>query len=141
MSPRWSIDPATGSLSAVSGSPFAAGAGALSIAIDPAGTFAYVANETAASISEYSINAIDRRPDPGFRLAAGHRSRRESLAVDPAGRFVYAANVTAKNQVAAYSMTPSTRRPDSVGFAGSRRHLPCQRCARSVRPIRLCGQR
>jgi 6-phosphogluconolactonase len=45
----FAIDPATGSLSAVAGSPFGAGAGAISIAIDPAGTFAYVANETAAA--------------------------------------------------------------------------------------------
>jgi 6-phosphogluconolactonase (cycloisomerase 2 family) len=30
------------------------------------------------------------------------------LAVDPAGRYVYAANVTAKNQVAAYSITPTS---------------------------------
>jgi DNA-binding beta-propeller fold protein YncE len=53
----FAIDPATGELTAISGSPFGAGAGAVSVAIDPAGTFAYVANETAATISAFSISS------------------------------------------------------------------------------------
>jgi len=77
-------------LSLVSGSPFGAGAGANSIVIDPTGSFAYVANAAAATISEYSINASTGglTAVSGSPLATG--SGPESLAIDPAGLFVYA---------------------------------------------------
>ena len=78
------------------------------IAVDPTGTYAYVANETAATISAYSIN-----PSSGALgtlssspLATG--SSPESVAVDPAGKFLLAANITAKNEVSSYSITPSS---------------------------------
>ena len=117
-----SIDPASGTLSAIPGSPFGAGAGALSIALDPAGTFAYVANETAATVSEYSIAASGALSAvSGSPLATG--SSPESLAVDPTGRYLYAANVTAKNQVQQYSITPSSGALDGVGSAGRRGHI------------------
>ena len=43
---------------------------------------------------------------PGSPLSSG--SSPESLAIDPAGSYLYVANVTAKNDVAAYSITPSS---------------------------------
>src|SRR5258706_14383 len=103
----FSVDPATGSLSQVSGLPFAAGTGALAIGFNPAGSVVYVANETAATISEYSTNASTGALTAvsGSPLATG--SSPESMAVDPTGRYLYAANVTAKNQVAAHSITGS----------------------------------
>jgi 6-phosphogluconolactonase (cycloisomerase 2 family) len=77
----------------------------VSIAFNTAGAFAYVANETAATISEYSINTSTGALTAvsGSPLSTG--SSPESLAVDPAGDYLYAVNVTAKNQVAAYSIT------------------------------------
>ena len=104
----FSIEAGAGTLAAIVGSPFAAGAGALSIAFDPTGTLAYVANETGATISAYSINpstgtlaAISGSP-----LSTG--SSPESVAVDPAGRFLFVANVTTKNEFSSYSITPSS---------------------------------
>jgi 6-phosphogluconolactonase len=103
------IDGTTGALTAdVSGSPFGggSGAGAVSIAIDPAGTFAYVANEKAATISAFSIDSTT-----GALTASGSplstASAPMSIAVDPAGSFVYAANVTISNDVASYAIASS----------------------------------
>ena len=95
-------------MSAIAGSPFGAGAGALSIAIDPTGTFAYVANETAATVSEYSINASTGALTAVSGSPLATVTSPESLAIDPAGRYLYAANVTAKNEIAVYSITPSS---------------------------------
>ena len=102
------IDPASGALTTMAGSPFGAGAGAIALAIDPTGTFAFVANETAATISSYSITADAGTlvPLTGSPQATG--SSPESLVVNPGGSFLYAANVTGVNDVAAYTITPST---------------------------------
>src|SRR5258708_22719089 len=118
------MDSTTGSLSLVSGSPFGAGAGALSIAIDPTGAFAYVANAKAATISEYSIDTSTGglTTVPGSPLATG--SSHESLAIDPTGHFVYAANVTANIQVAAYSLTPRIGALTLSGSPASARLVP-----------------
>jgi 6-phosphogluconolactonase len=53
----FAINASTGALTEVAGSPFTTLAGALSIAIDPSGNFAYVANANFDSVSAYSINA------------------------------------------------------------------------------------
>ena len=102
------IDLSNGMLSNVSGSPFGAGAGPLSIAIDPTGAFAFVANEAANSLSAYSLNATNG----SLTAVAGSPfpavTNPESLVVDPAGRYVFAANAEAADQVATYSITPSS---------------------------------
>jgi 6-phosphogluconolactonase len=102
------IDLSNGLLSNVSGSPFGAGAGPLSIAIDPTDAFAFVANEGANSLSAYSLNATNG----SLTAVAGSPfpavTNPESLVVDPAGRYVFAANAAAANQVATYSITPSS---------------------------------
>jgi len=48
------------------------------------------------------FDLVDRFPEHRWDDLAG------VSYIDPAGRFVYAANVTANNQVAAYSITPSS---------------------------------
>ncbi len=59
----FTINSSTGALSAVAGSPFAAGNGANQVTVDPSGQFAYVANQclnssncSAGSVSAYTIN-------------------------------------------------------------------------------------
>jgi len=103
-----SIDQTTGALTSIAGSPFGAGAGADSIAIDPTGTFAYVANETAATLSLYSIDSTNGVLTAVAGSPLSTTTSPESIAVDPTGRFIYAANVTGKNEVALYSITPTT---------------------------------
>jgi DNA-binding beta-propeller fold protein YncE len=101
----FSIDGKTGALTPVAGSPFAAGTGPSSVAVDPRGQFAYVTNLTDNTVSGYSI---DRKtgtltPVPGSPFAAGISP--SSIAVDPTGRLAYVANA-GDNTVSAYSIGP-----------------------------------
>jgi 6-phosphogluconolactonase (cycloisomerase 2 family) len=75
----------------------------VSIAIDPVGSFAYVANQTARTITAYSIDPTTGALTAGSPLATG--SAPQSITVGPAAaNFVYAANVTTSNYVASYAI-------------------------------------
>jgi 6-phosphogluconolactonase len=86
----YSIDPSSGALSAVAGSPFGVGAYPQSVAIDPTGRFVYVANLNSFDVSAFAIDANSGAltPIPGspFAAAGGNPS---SVAIDPSGRFAY----------------------------------------------------
>jgi DNA-binding beta-propeller fold protein YncE len=68
----YSISAASGALTSIPGSPFAAGAFAESVAVDPSGKFAYVANGD-GTVSGYTINATSGAVTdiPGSPFAAG----------------------------------------------------------------------
>ena len=68
----YSINANTGALTPVPGSPFVAGLEPESVTVNPAGTFAYVAN-SGGTVSAYSINASTGAltPVPGSPFAAG----------------------------------------------------------------------
>ena len=51
----YSVDATTGALTTIAGSPFAAGKLPIAIAVDPTGSYAYVANQTDATISAFTI--------------------------------------------------------------------------------------
>jgi DNA-binding beta-propeller fold protein YncE len=53
----YTIDSTTGALTQLSNSPFAAGAVPFSVAVDPSGKFAYVANSHSNNVSAYTINS------------------------------------------------------------------------------------
>jgi len=53
----YTIDATTGALTQITGSPFTAGTGPTSVAVDPSGKFAYAANATSNNVSAYTINA------------------------------------------------------------------------------------
>ena len=53
----YTIDANTGALTAVVGSPFAAGTEPLAVTIDPTGKFAYVPNAGSDNVSAYQIDA------------------------------------------------------------------------------------
>ncbi|MDQ6666524.1 MAG: beta-propeller fold lactonase family protein, partial [Acidobacteriota bacterium] len=82
-------DPVSRELQEVSGSPFAAGANPVSIAVDPAANFVYVANAGSGDISVYAIDASSGalRAISGERFPAGLMP--SGVAVDPTGRFLY----------------------------------------------------
>jgi len=86
------IDPTTGALTPIPGSPFPAGSVPISVAVDPLGKFAYVANELDNTVSAYSIDsetgALARIP--GSPFATGIYPL--SVAVDPSGKFAYVSN-------------------------------------------------
>ena len=58
----FSIDPKTGALAPIPGSPFATGSNPFSVAVDPSGKFAYVANFTSNDVSAYSISSNGASP-------------------------------------------------------------------------------
>jgi len=110
---------ANGALTPVSGSPFAAGSLPQSVAVDPTGKFAYVANGLSNNVSAFSIGANGAlTPASGSPFAAGPGP--DSVAVDPTGKFAYVANGLSNN-VSAFSigangaLTPVTGSPFVAG--------------------------
>jgi 6-phosphogluconolactonase len=85
------IDPFTGALTRVPGSPFPAGSGPYTVAVDPKGRFVYVSN-LGGNISAYRIHEFsgELTPVPGSPFASPPSGF--SLTVEPAGRFLYETN-------------------------------------------------
>ena len=107
----YTINSSTGSLSAVPGSPFQAGIGPTSVAVDPSNRFAYVANLSGGSarghVSAYTINSSTGALSAiaGSPFKAGNTPY--GVTVDPSGRFAYVANLDGDN-VSAYAINSST---------------------------------
>jgi 6-phosphogluconolactonase len=80
----YTIDSTTGALNPVTGSPFTAGSCAISVAVDPSGKFAYVANES-GGVSAYTINSTTGALNPVGSFTAG--SLPVAVTVDPSGKF------------------------------------------------------
>ena len=97
----YTINPTDGTLTSA-GPPVTSGDfGADSVAVDPSGKFAYVANwgegDTAGSVSMYAINGTTGILTPTGTIVAPCTSgpgscAPVSLAVHPSGKFVYVAN-------------------------------------------------
>jgi 6-phosphogluconolactonase len=100
------IDPVTGELTHVPGSPFPAEAGPNVVATDPSGRFLYVANEQTENISAYRVDPSSGAlaPVAGSPFPAGPRPL--ALTVDPVGRFVFVGN--AFDLVSAFSRDATT---------------------------------
>src|SRR5205085_5276504 len=86
----FSINAATGALTQISGSPFTAGANPNSVAVDPSGEFAYVANSASTSISGYTITpstgALTAIAGSPFSAPVGSLPR--AVTVHPNGKFL-----------------------------------------------------
>jgi len=86
----YAIDAMTGALSEISGSPYKTDVFPRSIAIDPAGRFAYVANY-GNKISAYTIDRSTGTLSEMLGSPFWTYNRPNSITVDPTGRFVYVA--------------------------------------------------
>lgn len=97
------IDGTTGTLSAVSGSPFAAGVQPTQLAVHPSGKFLFV-SDGVNGVLAFSINPSSGvlTPVSGAQLSGGT----QGIAVDPAGKYLYAVDLS--NAVYAYSIDSST---------------------------------
>lgn len=100
----FSINPTSGVLTALTGSPYAAGAGAGAIpAFSPDGNYLYVMNQTANTVSAYSISAtsgaLTALPNPP---ATG--SQPDWIAFTPNGKYAYVAN-KGEDTISAYSVS------------------------------------
>jgi 6-phosphogluconolactonase (cycloisomerase 2 family) len=126
------IDAATGALTeidqngAAPGTTVAAGLGPVSVAVDPSGRFAYVANLNSNDVSGYTIAPggglipIDAHPNTAGTQNFPAGTNPNSIAVDPSGRFLYVTNGGSEN-VSAYSIESDgtlTEIPGSPFHAG-----------------------
>ena len=114
----YTIDPSTGALTAIAGSPFPAGSFPHSVAVYPSGKFVYVVNEGATNISGYTINpstgALTTIVGSPFTTGGDPRS----MAVDPSGKFAYVANY-GSNTVSAYAIDATTGALTAIGSVGT----------------------
>jgi len=98
----------SGTLAAVEGSPFGAGAnadpGEMALAIDPRGRFACVVDMPAGTVTVHALNADGAMAMPGTTYDAGTFAY--SVAIDLDGRYVYVA--TDFGSVAAFAVDPDT---------------------------------
>lgn len=93
----------SGSLTPVSGSPFAAGAGAEFMAFDSVHKLLFVSNQTANTLSAFSVNTATGilTTVAGSPFATG--ARPTAVTVDAAGKFVFVANQAA-GSIAVFSI-------------------------------------
>src|ERR1022692_443715 len=101
------INPTSGALTAIPGSPFAGVAGNHMIVIHPSQRFAYLPNEGSNTVSGYAINPNTGSLSPlsGSPYPAG--TNPTSLAVDPGGNFLYAV-YRSSNIVTGYTINQTT---------------------------------
>ena len=128
----FSVDPNTGALTQVVGSPFAnPGSGAASVTADPSGRFLYTTNQfgnTGNSVTAYSITqggpgigalTLIPTPPPNPVLSGAGAF---SIGVDPSGHFAYVGNV-GNNSISGFAiasngaLTPVTGSPFSASPA------------------------
>jgi len=96
----------TGALTAVTGSPFAAGTSPESVGSDDQGRFLYVAN-SGGGVSAYLINRNDGTLTPATSSPFGAGTAPFAIGVDPDGRFVYVGN-NGSSSVSGFSINTTT---------------------------------
>ena len=117
----FSIDPTTGVLTQLAGSPFAAGLTPLRVATDPAGKFLFAGNVLDDTLSAYTIDqnsgALTSVAGSPFPTHSGP----VDVTVDTQGKFVYVAN-TGSGDLSVFSLnstsgvlTPLSGSPFSTG--------------------------
>jgi YVTN family beta-propeller protein len=99
----YTINATTGALTSTG--TIAAGTGPDSVAVDPSGMSAYVANSSSNDVSMYTIDATTGALTSIGTIAAG--TYPVSMAVDPAGKFAYVANFNS-NDVSMYTIDATT---------------------------------
>jgi len=99
----YSINQDTGALASMGTA--AAQNGPKSVAVDPSGRFAYVANGESDSVTAFTINQTTGALTGAVTVSAGDNPY--SIAVSPTGRFAYAANQNSDN-VSVYTINQTT---------------------------------
>jgi YVTN family beta-propeller protein len=106
----FTVNSTTGALTSIG--MIAAGYGPDSVAVDPAGKFACVANFNSNDVSMYTIDATTGALASIGTIAAG--TSPVSVAVDPAGKFAYVTNFNS-NDVSMYIIDATTGALASIG--------------------------
>lgn len=117
----FTIDPSTGALIEVPGSPFpGAGIGPFKLAMDPQGNFIYATFSGSNTVSSYRINRNTGALKLNGSAAAGKGAG--AVKTDPSGKFLYVAN-SIDGTVSAYlinwtsgALVPVAGSPFAAGF-------------------------
>src|ERR1700722_7542332 len=93
----YAINPTSGALTPIPGSPFTVGTNPHAVALDPSSKFLYVANRASNNISAFTVNLSTGALTevPGSPFAAGYEP--DGLAMYPSGKFLYASNELSAN--------------------------------------------
>jgi len=110
----YTIDDTTGVLTSTG--TIAAGKLPKSVAVDPSGKFAYVANANSNNVSMYKIDDTTGALTSAGTIAAG--ALPSSVAVDPSGKFAYVANANSNN-VSIYTIDAATGALTLIGTTGT----------------------
>jgi 6-phosphogluconolactonase (cycloisomerase 2 family) len=107
----YTIDAASGGLTAIPGSPFTAGENPVSAAVDVSGRFLFVANN-ANTANGNSVSAFSIHPDTGVLTTVAGSPFAASpfplfVAADPSGQYVYV-GLDNSPGIAGFSMNQST---------------------------------
>ena len=94
------VDTASGRLTYIGTA--ATGVNPVSVAVDPEGKYAYVANQDGNTVSQYEI-LDDGTLTPLATATAATGDQPRSVAVDPSGRYVYVANF-GSNSISQYKI-------------------------------------
>ncbi|HET9165545.1 MAG TPA: beta-propeller fold lactonase family protein [Candidatus Angelobacter sp.] len=118
----YTVDPGTGSLGVLSGSPFPIQPAShpSSVAISPTGNFLFVANATEGTIAVFSIGGNGALAQAGLPTSVGAGATPTSIAVEHSGRFLYVTD-PAHNAVLGFSIQAGVLSPinGSPFLAGS----------------------
>ena len=106
----YTIDSTSGALTSIG--TVATGEDPNSVAIEPGGKFAYVANFSSNDVSMYTINATSGALTSIGTVATGEDPA--SVAVDPAGKFAYVTN-QGSNDVSMYTIDATSGALTSIG--------------------------
>lgn len=122
----FAIDPSTGALKAVAGSPFPTGLNSSELVKDPSGRFLYVANTGHGDISAFTVNSSSGTLTPVAGSPFPVDGQPAAMAVDRSGKFLYVTSSSGFTPVPllAFSIDDSTGAlkrisgsPYSVGFS------------------------
>jgi 6-phosphogluconolactonase (cycloisomerase 2 family) len=106
---------ADGTLVAVSGSPFSAGLGPISVAAHPNGQYLYVADEMSNQISEFTISTGTGGLSATSPATISTGTNPVWIAVHPGGLYAYAANLGSAS-ISAFIINTTT---GTLGLVGS----------------------
>ena len=120
----FAVDPGTGSLGQVQGSPFMISPAShpTSLAVSPKGDFLFVANGTEGTVAVFSISSTGILAQVGAPVSLGAGATPGAVAVEHSGRFLYVAD-SAHNAVLGFSiqsgggLAPISGSPFAAGAA------------------------
>ena len=103
----FSVDPATGTLAALAGSPFSIGGSPASVATSPDGRFVFVADFTGNTIAAFLADTSGvLTPVTGSPFAVPSSPR--DVWVDPSGLYLYVAHQSASDNLSMFNIDQST---------------------------------